>query len=100
MGIADIVKKSSSDDIIDQMIEECGELIQACVKLKRAYRGTTPVSIMDARVALVEEMADVEVARTVMMYGILSHEERREMAQIESDKTDRWCKRINEAGGA
>lgn len=95
-----IASKISTEDIIDQMIEECGELIQACVKLKRAYKGTTPVTVNDARVDLVEEMADVAVAHNVMMFGVLTAKERLKVGHVERRKLERWIDRIEKAGGA
>lgn len=92
-----IVNHCSADDMIDQMIEELGELTQAAVKLKRAYRGTTPVSVKEAREKFVEEMADVSVAQAVVMCGIMSQDEQEIMMKTESSKAQRWQQRL--AGG-
>lgn len=51
----------TKEDYLDQLIEECGELVQAASKLKRA-RGTrnkTPVTEAEALTKLIEEVADV-----------------------------------------
>lgn len=51
----------TKEDYLDQLIEECGELVQAASKLKRA-RGTrnkTPVKEAEALTKLIEEIADV-----------------------------------------
>lgn len=98
MDVQVIVDHCSADDMIDQMIEEAGELIQACVKLKRAYRGTTPVSVMEARQKFVEEMADVTVAQSVVMYGIMQPDELETMLKTETEKAQRWQNRL--MGGA
>lgn len=47
------------EEILDQLTEECGELIQAAQKARRAYKGTTPVSLPSALESLQEEVADV-----------------------------------------
>lgn len=99
MDVQVIVDHCSADDMIDQMIEEAGELIQACVKLKRAYRGTTPVSVMEARQKFVEEMADVAVAQSVLMYGIMQPDELETMLKTESAKFQRWQNRLTNKEG-
>lgn len=47
------------EELLGQLCEECGELIQAAQKVRRAMKGTTPVSADDAIVSLTEECADV-----------------------------------------
>ena len=89
-----IVARSSADDMLDQMIEECGELIQACVKVKRAQRGTTPMTVERARALLVEELADVGVSRSVLVRGFLEPEEVVEMVRVKDAKTARWLMRL------
>ena len=89
-----IVDRLDSDDITIQLIEECAELIQACAKLIRAYKGTTPVSVSQARANFVEEMADVSVAQAAAMLGVMRPEEQEAMMRTESDKAQRWQERI------
>lgn len=89
-----IVERSSADDMLDQMIEECGELIQACVKVKRAQRGTTPMTMERARALLVEELADVGVSRCILVRGFLEPEEVVEMVRVKDAKTARWLMRL------
>ena len=48
-----------TEELLGQLCEECGELIQAAQKLRRAMKGTTPVTVDDATVSLTEECADV-----------------------------------------
>lgn len=47
------------EEILGQVSEECSELVQAAQKVRRARKGTTPVSLDDALVRLAEECADV-----------------------------------------
>ena len=93
-----IVDKIESDDIIIQLVEECAELIQACTKLIRAYKGTTPVSVENARAGFVEEMADVSVAQAAAIQGVMFQHEQEAMFATEAAKAERWEKRLN--GGA
>lgn len=99
MDVQMIVDHCSADDMIDQMVEEMAELIQACNKLKRAYKGKTPVSVVEARKKFVEEMADVAVTQSVLMYGIMQPEEIETMLKIESEKAQRWQNRLTNKEG-
>lgn len=47
--------------LLEQLAEECTELAQASLKYARKLRGEnpTPVTLADARIELIEEMADV-----------------------------------------
>ena len=49
------------DELLAQLVEECAELSQAALKLRRALTGInpTPVTADEARKNLVEEAADV-----------------------------------------
>lgn len=80
------------EELIGQLCEECGELVQALQKYRRAIAGTTAVSLDDARVRLNEECADVLVCiaaicvkRIVDEIGVL---------YILRYKLDRWFKRV------
>lgn len=49
------------DELLAQLAEECAELSQGALKLRRALTGInpTPVTVEEARKNLVEETADV-----------------------------------------
>ena len=49
------------DELLAQLAEECAELSQAALKLRRALTGInpTPVTAEEARANLVEEIADI-----------------------------------------
>ena len=89
-----ITKHIPLEDLLIQLAEEAAELAQAVSKYHRAIRGTnpTPMSQHDARLALVEEVADVNVAAEAvrMKLGILCDE----IAIVEDEKIERWKKRI------
>ena len=83
--------------MLEQTAEECCELAQACLKMARKLRdeNPTPKSIEDIRDNLVEEMADVNVCLTNIMYAtdITSPVE---MDRLERAKSIRWFKRLNQ----
>ena len=58
MSIEECIGKPA---LLEQLAEECTELAQASLKYARVLRGEnpTPVSAGDARMELIEEMADV-----------------------------------------
>lgn len=77
---------------LDQLIEECAECIQAATKLKRAMEGDTPVTIIEAREHLIEEIADVSVCMTALHdVAPLS-----DVGEIITQKAARWTERIND----
>lgn len=99
--IQNIIDNSSGADLLDQLIEECAELIQACTKIKRAEKALTPVSMDRARASFTEEMADVFVTQTMAQYGIMTAEEIARMHTIIGAKMKRWEQRLkHDEGGA
>lgn len=89
-----IIEHCSVNEMLDQLEEECGELVQACVKFKRAYKQTTPVTIVEARKKLQEELADVAVASAAVFFGVLTPSEQEEELETEKEKAIRWKERI------
>ena len=89
-----IAEKLSAVDLLCQCAEEAAELAQACCKLQRIYGGSnpTPVSADEAMAALVEEIADVDVAVDVLRekLGI----DWLEVLKIKHEKITRWEERI------
>ena len=74
-----------------QLSEECVECAQAALKLFRAINGDTPVSQMDAKEHLIEEIADVSVCMTALHdVAPLS-----DVGEIITEKVQRWEQRIN-----
>lgn len=89
-----ITKRIPLEDLLIQLSEEASELAQAASKYHRVIRGTnpTPVTPTVARYALIEELADVNVAAEAvrMKLCILCDE----IAAVEDEKIERWKKRI------
>ena len=80
-------------DRLNQLNEECGELIQASAKLIRTMKetGYTPVTKIEAREHLVEEIADVSVCMTALSdIAPLS-----DVGEIITQKAKRWEERLN-----
>lgn len=95
-----IIESLTLDDLLIQLTEEAAELAQAAAKYNRVARGTnpSPVPLQDARDALVEEIADVNVAAEAVRrkMGISCDE----IAEVEDAKIERWRRRVNDAAGA
>ena len=73
------------------LAEECTECAQAALKMFRALNGDTPVSQMDAREHLIEEIADVSVCMTAL--GDMAPLS--DVGEIITQKAQRWEQRIN-----
>ena len=74
-----------------QLAEEASELSQASLKLVRSMRGDTPVPIMDAKLHLLEEIADVMLCSKVLT----SKADDRIVKGIMVQKEKRWEERLN-----
>lgn len=89
-----IVSTLTLDDLLIQLAEEAGELTKAAAKYNRVARGAnpSPVPVQDARDALVEEIADVNVAAEAVRrkMGISCDE----IAEVEDAKIERWKRRV------
>ena len=81
-----------TEELLGQLTEECGELIQAAQKMRRVLAGTTLVSRDKALRDLVEEAADVVLI--VDMLAGLKLIDRAGVRFIGRYKTERWFKRI------
>ena len=84
----------SEEALLEQLIEESGELIQVAAKRLRILRGEspTPVTLEKNMTALIEEMADVECCTSV--YETKMHI-RNSITHSYFDKMDRWNMRLN-----
>ena len=93
---ADWVRENVSEiDRIDQLMEECSELLVACSKRKRALKGTnpTPVTAEKAWEEIKEESQDVlNVLCTLGMFVFENPEEG--TTERMKRKMDRWVDRV------
>lgn len=87
-----IKQRLPQDELLAQLAEECSELSQAALKLRRALTGInpTPVTAEDARMNLVEETADVYNVLGLL----LDAEDNAEIYSIIRRKKARWLNRL------
>ena len=91
--INEIADKLGKENILCQLSEECSELIQSCLKYRRAMKGLTPKTETEARDSLFEELADVLLNIGQMMYLFSDEDINDRIKTIQSYKTNRWWKR-------
>lgn len=92
--IYEIADKLGKEEILCQLSEECAELIQACLKYRRATKGLTPKTEDETRIDLFEELGDVLLNIEQIMY--LFEKERDVRKVVESNqsyKSNRWWRR-------
>lgn len=82
------------DEILAQAAEEATELAQALLKLRRAYLGTTPVSVEDALEHVSEENNDLTLCMDVLM--ACNDDPIGDRGFIRYDKLQRWVERAKE----
>lgn len=85
-----IRSKVSINEMLAGLAEECGELIQASLKLRRVYNteNPTPIKEDDAIENLHEEIADV------LLYIRMLDVNRKYIEDIVVNKTERWATRL------
>jgi NTP pyrophosphatase (non-canonical NTP hydrolase) len=90
----EITKKYGREYLLRQLGEECGELVQASLKLIRVWNKETPVTEEKAREKLVEEMADVLLMLRYVRDDVLTSAESRKITDIMNDKAVRMYRRM------
>lgn len=80
------------DELLAQLAEECAELSQAALKLRRALTGInpTPMTAEEARANLVEEIADILNVSELL----LEIDDVDEIYDIVQRKRERWLNRL------
>lgn len=90
--ISEIAGRLPAEEILCQCAEECAELAQAVLKLRRAMAGTTPVTPYQALASVNEEAADVlnmlDALRAIRATDAES------VANIRAYKASRWHARV------
>lgn len=86
-----IVGRLWPEEILCQCAEECSELAQAVLKMRRVLVGTTPLTQSEARVLINEEVADV--LNCVEALEAISFVDRGQVARIQAEKLGRWDRR-------
>ena len=89
-----IAEQLGPEEILCQCAEECSELAQAVLKMRRAIVGTTPLTKGEARVLINEEVADV--LNCVEALETISIVDRAHVSRIQAEKLERWDRRTRE----
>lgn len=95
-----IAEHITEEDILCQIAEEAAELAQAAMKLRRALSVTnpTPVDLATATYNILEEFADVYVAKRVFLVKCTDLAANQPIIDAIIDaKTERWAQRIKES---
>jgi NTP pyrophosphatase (non-canonical NTP hydrolase) len=89
-------EKLPKEELLAQLAEECSELAQAALKLRRVFdgRNVTPVTEEEAFAKVLEEFADVMLC--VKVIGIDSVLNMKKILDIREKKLERWVKRLQE----
>ena len=88
-----IAGRLGPEEILCQCAEECSELAQAVLKMRRAL-GATPLTQSEARALINEEVADV--LNCVEALEAISFVDRGQVARIQAGKLERWDRRTRE----
>ena len=89
-----IAEQLGPEEILCQCAEECSELAQAVLKMRRALVGTTPLTQGEARALINEEVADV--LNCVEALEAISIVDRVHVSRIQAEKLERWDRRTRE----
>lgn len=87
-----IAEQLGPEEILCQCAEECSELAQAVLKMRRALVGATPLTQSEARALINEEVADV--LNCVEALETISLVDMGRVDQIKEDKLARWESRL------
>lgn len=88
-----ICEKIGTAAMYEQLAEECAELAQAALKYARIKRGEnpTPKTRAEAKAALLEEIADVELCVDLLPY---EPGDAPKIDLIKGQKNQRWRQRL------
>lgn len=95
--VGTILRHTDRRTLLEQLAEEAAELSQAALKLIRAEKlsnNMTPLSIIEVRDNLIEELADVEVCCELLGLNNRFSSSRKHM--IAREKLTRWADRLEE----
>lgn len=95
-----IIRALPMEERLAQLAEECGELCQAALKLRRAMNGEnpTPVDAADARIRLMEEIADVKTCVDVILMDMDTLRAVNAIEKTMAEKAERWAGRLSGQG--
>lgn len=95
IGCRKVAARLSEEAILEQLAEECGELVQQCAKRLRILRGEnpTPVGLIENYEHLVEELADVHLVTGIYELKMMGIDSERIYSVI-ARKFLRWSERL------
>lgn len=88
----EVIFAAGIEEVLNQLTEECGELVQAAQKARRAMVGLTPVSREQALEMLQEEAADVLLLIDYLDTAGMIDRER--IMDTMHEKNKRWYARV------
>lgn len=91
--LKEIADKLGKEEILCQLSEECAELIQSCLKYRRAMKGLTPKTEEETRNDLFEELSDVLLNIEQITYLFREDKIETSINSIQSYKANRWWRR-------
>lgn len=94
IGCRKVAARLSEEAILEQLAEECGELVQQCAKRLRILRGEnpTPVGLIENYEHLTEELVDVRVM--IDVFEKKTDIDKKRVYDIAERKLARWSKRL------
>ncbi|WP_147613021.1 nucleoside triphosphate pyrophosphohydrolase family protein [Treponema pectinovorum] len=94
----EIFIKIGRNAVLEQVLEECGELVQASAKQLRIFRGKncTPVKLSENSENLLEEAADVSLCIELLAVSFYADTEKAKeiITKIKTAKLKRWLERL------
>ena len=95
-----ITSRVTRGDLLAQLAEECCELAQAALKLRRTFESTSPTPVMEheAEYDFREEIADVLLTLHYASGGDVSVVATEDIVETAAQKEARWAQRLMELG--
>ena len=90
----EVQKKYGAEYLVIKLMEECGELAQACAKLLTVWKGATSMRREEAVEHIMEEMADVRNHMCGVEVALLGDEEIKGIEEIQRRKMARMKTRL------
>lgn len=90
----EIVDKCGKEYVYEQLAEECCELAQACLKMVRVEKKTTPMRMDEAWERLLEEFGDVMLMMEMVEFMFLSEHDKETILEISERKEKRMYDRL------
>lgn len=90
----EVQKKYGAEYLVIKLMEECGELAQACAKLLSVWKGATGMRRDEALEHIMEEMADVRNHMRGLEVALLDENDIQGIEEIQRRKMQRMKTRL------